>query len=80
MTFKRMYYIPLSPKLQRLYASEATVAHMRCHDEHIQEDGTMCHPSDSKTWTHFSRVHPSFASESRNVRLGLCTDGFQPFG
>ena len=28
----------------------------------------------------FSRVHPSFSSESRNVRLGLCTDGFQPFG
>ena len=53
---------------------------MRWHDEHIQEDGTMCHPYDSEAWKHFSRVHPSFALESRNVRLGLCTDGFQPFG
>ena len=40
----------------------------------------MCHPSDSEAWKHFSRVHPSFASESRNVRLGLCIDGLQPFG
>ena len=27
-----------------------------------------------------NQLHPSFAIESRNVRLGLCTDGFQPFG
>ena len=25
-------------------------------------------------------MHPLFAAESHNVRLGLCTDGFQPFG
>jgi len=25
-------------------------------------------------------VHPHFSAESRNVRLGLCTDGFNPFG
>ena len=78
--FKRMYYFSLSPRLQWLYASEATTAHMRWPDEHIQEGGTMCHPFDYEPWKHFSRVHPSFASESRNVRLGLCADGFQPFG
>ena len=77
---KMMYYFPLSPRLQRLYASEATTAHMRWHDEHQQDDGTMCHPSDSEAWKHFNRTHPSFSCECRNVRLGLCTDGFQPFG
>jgi hypothetical protein len=25
-------------------------------------------------------VHPHFLDESRNARLGLCTDGFNPFG
>jgi len=25
-------------------------------------------------------VHPHFSAESRNVHLGLCTDGFNPFG
>ena len=29
---------------------------------------------------HFNVMHPSFSIESRNVILGLCTDGFQQFG
>lgn len=78
--YKMMYYFPLTPRLQRLYASEVTSPHMRWHEEHLQEDGKMCHPSDSEAWKHFNRTHPSFSFESRNVRLGLCTDGFQPFG
>jgi len=38
------------------------------------------HPSDGEAWKHFNSVHPHFSAESRNVRLGLCTDGFNPFG
>ncbi|XP_019253815.1 PREDICTED: uncharacterized protein LOC109232499 [Nicotiana attenuata] len=30
-------------------------------------------------WKSFDELHPSFASEPRNVRLGLASDGFQPF-
>ncbi|KAL4567614.1 hypothetical protein LXL04_023203 [Taraxacum kok-saghyz] len=40
----------------------------------------MCHPSDSEAWKHFDAIHPSFVAERRNVRLGLCTDGFSPYG
>ncbi|XP_050233237.1 uncharacterized protein LOC126681730 [Mercurialis annua] len=43
-------------------------------------DGKMCQPSDSPAWKHFSKLHTEFAEEIRNIRLGLCTDGFQPFG
>nr|GMD52718.1 uncharacterized protein LOC109156648 [Ipomoea batatas] len=53
----------------------------RWHNEdHGLDSGVMCHPFNSEAWKHFNGMHPSFASESRNVRLGLCTDGFQPFG
>jgi len=38
------------------------------------------HPSDGEAWKHFNSVHPHFSAESRNVSLGLCTDGFNPFG
>jgi hypothetical protein len=31
--FKRMYYFPITLRLQRLYASKTTVEHMRCHSE-----------------------------------------------
>ena len=79
MPYKKMYYFPLTPRLQRLYASEATDKSMRWHDDHFVEDGEMRHCCDSPAWKHFNAMHPSFAAESRNVILGLCTDGFQPF-
>ncbi|KAM3378374.1 hypothetical protein P3S68_010787 [Capsicum galapagoense] len=77
--YKRMYYFPLIPRLQRLYASHATVADMRWHHEHKKKDGVMRHLSDSEAWKHFNESHPFFAAEPRNVRLGLCTNGFQSF-
>jgi len=40
----------------------------------------MTHPSDARVWRHFNKVHPEFASNSQNMYLGLCTDGFSPFG
>ena len=78
--FKKMYYFPLKDRLLRLYSSKATANEMRWHAEHVVEDNVMQHSSDSIAWKHFNDVHPDFAIEIRNVRLGLCTDGFQPFG
>ena len=63
-----------------MYASKDTTKDMRWHDDHDKEDGVMHHPSDSKAWLHFDQMHPSLVAESRNVSLGLCTNGFQPFG
>jgi hypothetical protein len=39
----------------------------------------MVHPSDGEAWKSFDDMFPRFAEEPRNVRLGLCTDGFTPF-
>ncbi|CAM8894363.1 unnamed protein product [Rhodiola kirilowii] len=38
------------------------------------------HPADGDSWQTFNREFPDFANERRNVRLGLSTDGFNPFG
>ncbi|XP_075500141.1 uncharacterized protein LOC142538729 [Primulina tabacum] len=35
ISLKIMYYFPLTPRLQRLYASTATAKHMRWHHEHV---------------------------------------------
>jgi hypothetical protein len=40
----------------------------------------MVHLSNGEAWKHFNSVHPYFSAESRNVRLGLCTKRFNPFG
>jgi hypothetical protein len=60
--------------------SPRTVEHMTWHQAHDAVDGVMVHPSNDEAWKRFNSVHPHFSVESRNVRLGLCTDGFNPFG
>ncbi|XP_059671162.1 uncharacterized protein LOC132316707 [Cornus florida] len=40
----------------------------------------MRHPVDTPAWHTIDKKWPSFASDSRNLRLGLSTDGFNPFG
>ena len=40
----------------------------------------MRHPVDGQAWKHFDNKYLNFSLEPRNVRLGLATDGFNPFG
>ncbi|XP_048494556.1 uncharacterized protein LOC125494787 [Beta vulgaris subsp. vulgaris] len=53
--------------------------HMRWHHERSAEDGVIEHPADGKAWQCFDEKNESFSSESRNVRLGLISYGFNPF-
>jgi hypothetical protein len=39
----------------------------------------MSHPADGKAWKEFDKEHPMFAKDARNIRLGLATNGFNPF-
>ncbi|WMV18529.1 hypothetical protein MTR67_011914 [Solanum verrucosum] len=50
------------------------------HKEENIDDGVLRRPSDSIEWKSFDERYPSFSSELRNARLGLASDGFQPFG
>ncbi|KAH0729675.1 hypothetical protein KY290_003787 [Solanum tuberosum] len=43
------------------------------------KDGKFRHPVDGLAWKNFDRLHPDFALDCRNVRLGLSSDGFNPF-
>ncbi|CAN6829086.1 unnamed protein product [Brassica oleracea] len=77
--FKRMWYLPLTERLKRLYQCERTTKAMRWHAEH-STNGEIRHPSDANAWKHFQSTYPEFVEEKRNVYLGLSTDGFSPFG
>ncbi|XP_057436487.1 uncharacterized protein LOC130728921 [Lotus japonicus] len=76
---QKMWYFPLVPRLQRLYSSMQTASHMRWHHEHYKEPDFLSHPSDAEAWMKFDEAWGTFADEPRNVRLGLCSDGFAPF-
>ncbi|KAA0050855.1 CACTA en-spm transposon protein [Cucumis melo var. makuwa] len=36
--------------------------------------------ADAEGWKHFDSEYPDFASDSQNVRLGLASDGLNPYG
>lgn len=44
------------------------------------EPDVLRHLADGEAWQHFDSLHEQFASDPRNVRLGLASDGFNPFG
>lgn len=77
---KVLRYFPLTPRLKRLYMSPNIAKEMRWHQERKVTDGHLRHPADGKAWQDFDKKHVDFALEPRNVRLGLSTDGFNPFG
>ncbi|XP_020082508.1 uncharacterized protein LOC109706120 [Ananas comosus] len=76
---KVLRYFPLIPRLQRLFVSTKTAKDMRWHEEGRVKDGLLRHPADGKAWRAFDEHYPDFSSDSRNVRLGLASDGFNPF-
>ncbi|GKD02284.1 retrotransposon gag domain, retroviral aspartyl protease, partial [Tanacetum coccineum] len=67
--------------LQRLYKSSHTTKEMNWHATgKCTEPDKMQHPVDGRAWKNFDTKYLNFAKEPRNVRLGLATDGFIPFG
>jgi hypothetical protein len=53
---------------------------MQWHDEACIKDGKLRHPADGDAWKEFDNRHRDFVGDARNVRLGLASDGFNPFG
>ncbi|XP_061999903.1 uncharacterized protein LOC133717210 [Rosa rugosa] len=77
---KVLRYFPLGPRLQRLYMSRHTSEFMVWHSEKRPRDGVLRHPADSLAWKELDKIDNNFGSDGRNVRLGLASDGFNPFG
>ncbi|CAN1181773.1 hypothetical protein LINPERHAP2_LOCUS35603 [Linum perenne] len=79
--WKILRYFPLKPRLRRLFMSSKTASEMRWHKEKRNEDDNwLRHPADSKEWKDFDKEFSWFAQDPRNVRFGLASDGFNPFG
>ncbi|XP_021729847.1 uncharacterized protein LOC110696821 [Chenopodium quinoa] len=65
-------------KVVELFATKNISHEMTWHAKNPRIANTMAHPCESDAWKHLDKTFPKFASEPRNVRLGLCTDGFAP--
>jgi ssDNA-binding Zn-finger/Zn-ribbon topoisomerase 1 len=76
---KILRWFPLKPRLQRLFMSSKISESMRWHHDGRVNDGSLRHPADSLAWKEFDSRYKTFSSDARNVRLGVASDGFNPF-
>ncbi|CAL8992071.1 unnamed protein product [Prunus brigantina] len=64
---------------QELYPGCESFSVLTAIEKRVDDD-VMRHPADGEAWKEFDRTFPDFAADPRNVRLGLATDGFNPYG
>ena len=77
---KVMWYLPIIPRLKRLFRNKDNAKLMRWHKEERKKDSMLRHPADGSQWRKIDRTYPKFDLDARNIRFGLSTDGMNPFG
>ncbi|KAL6564338.1 hypothetical protein OROMI_015788 [Orobanche minor] len=77
---KVLWYLPIISRFKRLFADAKTAELLRWHADGRKDDGLMRHPSDSVQWRNTDQKYETFSEDIRNLRLGLYTDGMNPFG
>ncbi|WVZ89659.1 hypothetical protein U9M48_036034 [Paspalum notatum var. saurae] len=64
---KVLRYVPVIPRLQRMFMEASTAKHMQWHQDGKRANlDVMVHPSDAEAWQHFSTVFPDFAMDAKN--------------
>jgi hypothetical protein len=63
-----------------LFADKANAELLQWHARERKKDAMLHHPTDGIQWRNFHQKHKDFATEARNIRFGLSTDGMNPFG
>ncbi|KAF0917480.1 hypothetical protein E2562_020593 [Oryza meyeriana var. granulata] len=78
---KVLRHFPLIPRLKRMFASKKIAEEAQLHKlKRKPVENELSHPADGEAWKEFDRKYEWFAKDARNIRLGLATDGFNPFG
>ncbi|CAN6171423.1 unnamed protein product [Urochloa humidicola] len=78
---KVLRHFSLILRLKRLFASKDTAEEVKWHKVKRKPVGNeLSHPADGEAWKAFDREFEWFEKDTRNIRLGLATDGFNPFG
>jgi hypothetical protein len=63
---KQLRYLPITPRLKRLFMCEETTQLMRWHKEGIRDSedpNIMSHPADDEAWHALDRFDPEFARD-----------------
>jgi hypothetical protein len=76
---KVLWHFPLLPRLQRMFRSPMYAALMTWYSTAQCTDGKMHGPVDSPQWKFVNDNLGDFSNNPRNLRLGMATDGVNPF-
>ena len=76
---KVLRHFPLVPRLRRMFSTPQLASLMTWHGENVSSDGKMRGPFDSLQWEHVRQKYGEFSADSRNVHLGMCADGLNPY-
>ncbi|RYE23815.1 MAG: DUF4218 domain-containing protein [Sphingobacteriaceae bacterium] len=67
------------PRFRRMFNSVKHAKNMVWHSEKRIDDGMLRHPADASQWKSFDLEYKDFSVNTRNLRLGLASDGMNPF-
>jgi len=62
-----MWYLPIIPRMKRLFANPNDAKNLRCRANVRKYDGMYRHLGDSIQWKKFDDEFPEFGKESRNI-------------
>ncbi|XP_003518081.1 uncharacterized protein [Glycine max] len=74
------WYLPIIPRFKRLFATTHDASNLKWHAVERINDGFLRHLADSPQWKTIDHLYLEFGAEPRNLRLGLASDGMNPFG
>ncbi|XP_058740867.1 uncharacterized protein LOC131613194 [Vicia villosa] len=77
---KVVWYLPIISRFKKLLANAEDSKNLRWHAEERKCDGQIRYVADSLQWKKIDSLFPNFGKESRNLILGLSTDGMNQFG
>nr|XP_043639389.1 uncharacterized protein LOC122610466 [Erigeron canadensis] len=77
---KILWYLPIIPRLKRLFANSKDAKLLRWHTEERKIDGKIRHVTDSSQWRNIDTKFEEFGEEIRNIRFAFSSDGINPFG
>jgi len=77
---KVLWYLLIIPRFKRLFANGDDAKDLTWHANGRNCDGMLRHPVDSSQWKKIDFLYLNFGKRARNLRLGLATDGMNPYG
>jgi len=77
---KVLWYLSIILRFKRLFANGDDTQYLTWHADGRNCNGMLHQPTDSSQWKKINRLYLDFDKEIRNLRLGLTTDGMNPYG